>query len=465
MSRPNSFWLVASVVVVCLMVVLTGWADSHVRMVRLSSVEGDVVVDRDIGQGYEKAFLNLPITEGTKLQTKDDGRAEVEFEDGSTVRITPDTVISFLQLTMEDSGGKTSTIHVQEGTAYISFLASKGDQLKLTFGKETVSFTRAAHLRLEMGDAEATLSVFKGDIEVAGTFGKTDVASRQSLTFDLADQSRYTLAKDLEQDPYDSWDKQALAYQQRYATNPSYNGFSPYTYGTSDLNYYGSFSNIAGYGWMWQPYFVGAGWDPFMNGAWAFYPGFGYSWVSGYPWGWTPYNSGAWMFLPGYGWMWQSGGWGGLGMFPTIINPPLGYVSPRPPNIPAQHLVEVNRGPLPNSVNPGKLTIANNSAGLGIPRGGLRNLPKDSENVQQHGFISAKVHNASLPTTNWWGGFGQTSVPGRSAGNGGWRGTSGTSMSSGHSGGFSGGHYGGFSGGHSSGGFSGGHGGGGGGHR
>ncbi len=58
------------------------------------------------------------------------------------------------------------------------------------------------------------------------------------------------------------------------ASRPS-NGYgSPYAYGASDLNYYGSFYNMPGYGMMWQPYLVGAGWDPFMNGAWMWYPGF-----------------------------------------------------------------------------------------------------------------------------------------------------------------------------------------------
>jgi hypothetical protein len=80
-----------------------------------------VQVDRNTGQGFEKAFLNLPITRGLKLQTKHDGRAEVEFEDGSTLRVTPDTLITFPQLSLRDSGAKVSAVHLQEGTAYVKF--------------------------------------------------------------------------------------------------------------------------------------------------------------------------------------------------------------------------------------------------------------------------------------------------------------------------------------------------------
>ena len=75
------------------------FADSQARVVRLSDVQGDVLVDKNIGQGYEKAFLNLPITQGAKLQTSKNGRAEVEFEDGSTLRLIPDTVVDFPQVT------------------------------------------------------------------------------------------------------------------------------------------------------------------------------------------------------------------------------------------------------------------------------------------------------------------------------------------------------------------------------
>ena len=64
------------------------FADSHVRIVRLSSVEGQVQIDRATGQGLERAILNTPIVEGTRIVTGDDGLAEVEFENQSALRLT-----------------------------------------------------------------------------------------------------------------------------------------------------------------------------------------------------------------------------------------------------------------------------------------------------------------------------------------------------------------------------------------
>jgi len=62
---------------------------------------------------------------------------------------------------------------------------------------------------------------------------------------------------------------------------------------------------------MWQPYFAGVGWNPFMDGAWSWYPGMGFMWASAYPWGWMPYYYGNWAYAPGLAgdatWRWTGG--------------------------------------------------------------------------------------------------------------------------------------------------------------
>ena len=403
---------------------------------RLSDVQGDVQVDRRTGQGYEKAFLNLPITQGMKIRTGNGGRAELEFEDSSSLRITPNTAIEISQLSLRDSGAKVSEIHLQEGTAYISSLGSKDDELSLTFVREQVVLTHAAHLRVEVGDTDAAVAVFKGEAEVNGRSGTVQVDKNHTASFDLLDNDRYQLAKRVDEEPFDSWDKQQNEYDQLYAAKAQSN-YSPYAYGTSDLNYYGNFLTVPGYGMMWQPYLVGAGWDPFMNGAWAFNPGFGYGWVSGYPWGWTPYHYGSWVYVPQYGWAWQPGGaWMGWNTVPVVVNAPGTFVRPSTPTLPGQRIVIANQGPMPTAVgrSMSRLEIPNNSAGLGIPRGGVKNLGQLSQIVQQRGFVTARVPTAAGGGSAWAGGHSS------GGGASGWRSSGGSSISASSSGHASGGH-------------------------
>src|ERR1700687_3347197 len=146
----------------CLLVVFsllltgTSFADTQARIVRLSQVDGDVQIDRNLGQGYEKAFINLPVTQGVKLRTGQGARAEIEFEDGSSLRLTPGTVLEFPELALRDSGARTSNVELQQGTAYVNFKGDKGEEFVLGFGRESLTLKKPSHLRLELRDAGAT---------------------------------------------------------------------------------------------------------------------------------------------------------------------------------------------------------------------------------------------------------------------------------------------------------------------
>jgi hypothetical protein len=435
-SLETTLVALAAAMLVC----LPAFADSQARIVRLSNVEGSVVVDRNSGPGYEKAFLNMPVVQDMKVATKDGGRAEVEFEDGSTIRIGPKSTIEFSALSLRDSGARVSTMIVEAGLAYFNYTNShKGDEFTVLFQNETARPQEAAHFRVDVQGLDVVLATFNGNVKVEGASGDVEVGKNKSATFDLTENNKFTVAKDIEELPLDAWDKSQTRYQQAYANKGSYNSY-PYTYGVSDLNYYGNYYNVPGYGMMWQPYFTGAGWDPFMDGAWMFYPGSGYMWVSSYPWGWMPYRYGAWNFVPGYGWMWAPGGFNTWYPVTPVRNPPTRFTTPQPP-VRGTSTVTVGRSFVGTGVPQRNLLIKSGSAGLGIPRGGVNNLNKVSRQVQQNGTMT--VRSAPPARTTFGGppsaGWGAPSSAGRMGG----------SASSSHAGGSSP-HMGGSSGGHSS---------------
>jgi len=374
---------------------LSAVAKSNIRIVRLSYVEGSVQIERNAGK-YEKAFLNLPITEGVKLRAQSESRAEIEFEDGSTLRLIPDTTVQFPQLSLEDSGTKVSTVEILSGTAYVNYAGAKDSSLSLVFGRERIALTKAAHLRIGVDEKGAAVAVLKGDVQVDGPSGTSQVKKNQTAEFSFADDNKLALVKDVEDQPFDAWDKQQDQYHQRYSGN-SYNNYSTGNYGVADLNYYGNFFSAPGYGMLWQPYFVGAEWNPFMDGAWASSPGGGFGWVSAYPWGWTPYHSGTWVFLSGYGWAWQPGGAWSPFYTPHVLNAPAGFAAPHAP-AGGTGTVIVSRGPAPVNIARGgdKAIIRNNSAGLGVPRGEINNLAKVSQQVQTRGTVVERTHPAQV---------------------------------------------------------------------
>lgn len=382
-------------------------ADSQVRIVRLSEVRGEVQIDRNIGQGFEPALLNLPVTQGSRLRTGT-GFAEIELEDNSTLRLTPNTLIEFTQLQLQHSGAKASTVNVLAGTIYVSMARTKGDDFSLTFNHETVLLMPSSHIRLHLGHTSARLAVLDGNVQVQEPTGTMAIGKKKTLTFDLASQTAPTLAKNVTKGQYDAWEQNAIDYHKLNAKWSAY-GNSPNVSGISDMNYYGRFVHAEGCGRMWRPYFASATWDPFMNGTWAWYPGSGYSWVSPYPWGWTPYHYGSWEYCPTRGWGWRPGGtWVGLRNVPEPgklpRKPVYGFPPlPRPP-LPPTHgmpaLVTVNRMPPEASglSAPDRFVIRRDSAGLGIPRSTFGSLSHMSGRVEQHGSANLAVSTSPIAT-------------------------------------------------------------------
>src|SRR6202166_1566726 len=160
MSKPSlsRYNLIFLTVAACALLALPALADSQARIVRLSDVQGSVQIDKNTGLGFENAFLNLPITQGAQVTTHDRGRAEIEFEDGSTLRLTPNTTVEFSTLGLSDGGKRASVINLVEGMAYVNWLGK--DDFSLNFSREKISLDPSAHFRVDTSTDVASLAVF-----------------------------------------------------------------------------------------------------------------------------------------------------------------------------------------------------------------------------------------------------------------------------------------------------------------
>ena len=404
--------------------VVSASAESKARIVRLSEVQGTVQIDRAAGGGFDKAFLNLPVIEGTRVKTGQNGRAEVEFEDGSALRLAPDSELDFTRLALGDDGQKLSTVQLVSGTVYADLhpknAREKSGQFLLNFARESVTVSEAAHFRLELADATATLAVFKGKLNATTPSGQFDLAGKHSATINLASneltnddpakKDTFVIARNYDDAPSDDWDRQQTGYHDRYATAGGSAISSPYGYGMSDLNYYGNFMTVPGYGNVWQPYFIGANWSPFQDGGWAFYPSFGYMFVSGYPWGWMPYNYGNWAFAPGFGWVWQPGNWNSWNALPLAVNAPARMIVPTPP-VSGHQTVMVGRG---LAANPAvgashRVTINPSSASFGVPRGSVDHLNRFAKTMGRTSRPVVVAIAPPVPATAPATGFGTSS--------------------------------------------------------
>jgi len=346
------------------------------NVARVSFVQGSVQLLAGQGTDFQQAVINMPVLDGSRLQTGGDGQAEVEFGDGSVARLTPNSAVAFPHL-----GQDQAQIQQLSGLIYYEFNVGDGHPpFSVQFGNDTVQPTTNSILRLGL-DAGWDVAVISGAVQVQGD-GIPGVAVGESQSIRSgADNSGapYVVAQGINGDSWDNWNQdrdQAIAQEASQQTPVRDDSANPQNENWNDLDADGNWYPVEGAGNVWVPAGVGPGWDPYGAGYWAYYPTYGYTWVSSYPWGWLPYHCGAWSYYS-FGWGWAPGGCGGWSPVIIVRGYPPGWRMPirpiRPPGglhpVVGARLVAVDRGPVatgPWGLNSGFRPTADHQRALNL---------------------------------------------------------------------------------------------------
>lgn len=353
---------------------------------RLSSVEGQVRLMQGGQVLADPALVNAPLFAGMQIETGDDGKAEIQFEDGSVARLSPDTGLTLKSV--NGDGGPGTTMSLDGGLAYFEIQGSNG-QTQVIFGNSAATASGFTVMRIRMDQPPGELAVFSGNAHLErGNSLAVDLHGGESLTLDAQDATRYNLSESIEPDSWDAWNQDrdqalsAAAADQTGAASNFVNSETP-TPAWNDLDANGNWYNVPGQGYVWSPFEAStAGWDPYGCGHWMWTPRWGYIWVSCESWGYLPFQCGAWNFYNNFGWGWSPGvgvGMGGgcspwwsrggyagwnLGVVPTGYRPIPRPIVRRPPvRWKPVAVIAVNRGP---QGNVGQLPARNRNAPVEI---------------------------------------------------------------------------------------------------
>jgi hypothetical protein len=297
-----------------LLTVIPAWAqgNSHARIVRLSFVEGNVTVQRPDVSAWAEAPVNTPLQEGFQLSTGENSFAEIQFENGGTIRLGQLSLLVFTKLELDPNGGKINQVELRQGYATIHPLASdRGESMQVGTPNGTLIAQGGTRFRVDLDQGLERIEVFHGAVEVQSNLGTMTLKKEDVLVMQPGASEPTVVSQGITEDDWDQWvdDREARLEMPSAGPSPdSYTGdASEAPYGWSDLQQYGNWSNIPGAGYGWSPTWVSAGWAPFSTGQWTWYPGWGYTWIGAEPWGWLPYHFGYWEFIAGIGWVWFPG--------------------------------------------------------------------------------------------------------------------------------------------------------------
>lgn len=291
---------------------------------QIQRVEGEVALNNSDpanaqSDQWTTATANQPFSVGDRIYTREKSRASLAFTGRNFARLEPNTSLDVLAL----SDDRTQ-LALRDGSAIfdVGYLDSN-DLFEVATPYGAVDFQQPGLYNVGIDNGQVLVSVLSGLAQVVGLGGSGQINKGELLTLlgsTAADvvlsqidgrnagylvddyyayqypnyyDGRYRDYNSYLSDPY---------YFDPYRRNVSYQYVNSYIPGLYELDYYGDWRNLDGYGNVWSPR-VEAGWAPYQTGYWySDYP-YGPTWVSSEPWGYAPYHYGRWAFV-GDRWYW-----------------------------------------------------------------------------------------------------------------------------------------------------------------
>ncbi len=302
----------------------TASAEAIPNAARIQRVEGEVALNNDQAgntqtEDWIRATENQPVSVGDRIYTRDNSRTSLAFTGRNFARLNPNTSLDVLAL--ED---RRTQLALRDGSAIfdVGYLNS-GDLFEVATPYGAVDLQQPGLYNVGIDKGQVLVSVLSGLAQVVGLGGSGQISKGELLTLvgtnaanavlsQLNGNDAGYLADDYYRYQYPQYydgryrDYNAYLndpyYFDPYRRNVSYQYANSYIPGLYDLDYYGDWRNVDGYGYAWSPR-VDNGWMPYQSGYWyTDYP-YGPTWVSSEPWGYAPYHYGRWTFV-GDRWYW-----------------------------------------------------------------------------------------------------------------------------------------------------------------
>ncbi len=275
-------------------------ADPPARVGRLNLIEGTVSFRPASVDEWAIAQPNRTLTTGDRLWTDTASRAEVHV--GSTaIRLAQQTEFDLVAVDDQTLQGRLA-----QGTVIIRVRSvDDGQVYEIDTPNSAITFGQAGEYRVDVNDdgTQSTVTDWTGGAQVTAAGSTFEVNARQVATIKGADAPTYNLADAGAPDAFDQW---SLARDHREDGAVSVRYVSREMPGYEDLDEYGHWTYVDGYGNVWVPDHVGPGWAPYHTGRWVWVDPWGWTWVDDAPWGYAPYHYGRWAYVSSE-WVWCPG--------------------------------------------------------------------------------------------------------------------------------------------------------------
>jgi hypothetical protein len=270
-----------------------------VRMARISNVSGDVAYRADAKSQWTKAGVNLPVRQGAQVWVKRGSRAELQFDDGSAMRMGGGALASMRRM-YSDRHGEYTHVELQSGIATLR-TRNRYSQYVVDTPRTSIEEFGPGDVRIGVADnQDVEVACREGETILQGDPGERTLRPNDCAYINDGSQGYYVEHAALQPDPFDQYCAQREVIDTCDPHLPQNIALV-----AGDLRQYGSWRDDPQYGQVWRPR-VASNWRPYSSGHWAFVNPVGWTWCDDNAWGYAPSHYGTWMHEAD-GWAWCPG--------------------------------------------------------------------------------------------------------------------------------------------------------------
>ena len=269
------------------------------RVGRVSWIQGAVSAFSDPELGWEKAYVNTPLTSENSLWTDPAARAEIRIG-SAAVRLDETTQLDFARL--DDKQVRANLTRGHLSVSIRNYEAGDSWIITTPEGRFELKGNGRYRIDADTDRVETIFTVFIGSARLLDAPGRTRIESNQSMRVLGGTDPEFEIDSAV-QTEFDQW---ARGRDDRVVDRVASQFVSPNMTGYEDLDPYGEWNNDPNYGTVWYPTNVAADWAPYRYGRWSWVRPWGWTWVDDAPWGYAPFHYGRWCFI-GERWAWYPG--------------------------------------------------------------------------------------------------------------------------------------------------------------
>jgi hypothetical protein len=269
------------------------------RYARVGNFDGAVEIQAGAADAWIAAGRNAPVPESARIRTAPASRIELEFDEGSVLRLGPSSQCELSDYARLSTGQRVTLISCDKGLAYVTGSPEGRDSLTIAVPGAQVTLTRSARVRVQVEEQWSQIAVLRGAARFSSPAADLELRDGQWTRVEPANSARFFFYKEIVPLDSDQWSgdrDDALAA-------PTSAAHVVQRYGLADLDGAGEWTISQELGSIWHPK-VEKDWRPFRDGRWHWLDGLGYTWIASEPWGWLPYHYGRWTRLDDIGWVW-----------------------------------------------------------------------------------------------------------------------------------------------------------------